>query len=161
MTMRWCETLLIPIFNKIFTPYKSLYKCIKSFTTAVISTTSSNSIYAINFQFRLLELNSLSSLNEIFREIATRVNDNSLSSTLSDLLVIYNVDVITREEVHSIVIDNLLWLHTHTNDIRRFLDDFHHSTSASSSSLPFKAISYLVITFGLASNWIMSHSDGC
>lgn len=129
-------------------------KCIKSLTTASISITSSHSIYAINFQFRLLELNALSSLNEIFQEIATRVNDNSMSSTLSDLLVIYNVDVITRKDVHSIVNDNLLWLDTHTDNIRRFLNDFHHSTSAS-CSLPFKAISCLVITFGLALNWIM------
>ena len=96
-----------------------------------------------------------------FSEIATRVNDNSMSSTLSDLLVIYNVDVITREEIHSIASDNLLWLDTHTNNIRRFLNDFHDSTSASSSSLPFKAISYLVITLAMASNWIMSYSGGC
>lgn len=94
----------------------------------------------------------MSSLNVIFYEIATHINDDDMSSFLSDLLNIYNMDVITREQVHSIVRDNLLWLDTHTNSIRIFLDDFHNA----STSLAFKAISYLVIIFGLASNWIMS-----
>lgn len=77
-----------------------------------------------------------------------RVNDNGMSSTLSDLLVIYNIDVITRNEVHSIVNDNLHWLETHTDNIRIFLNDFHNSAALI-------AISYLVIVFALANNWIM------
>lgn len=100
----------------------------------------------------MLDLDEKSSLDEIFREIATRVNDASMSSILSDLLAIYNVNAITREEVNSIVNDNLRWLNAHSNNIRIFLNDFHNA----SASLALRAISYLVIIFGLASNWIIS-----
>lgn len=106
----------------------------------------------LSISSRLLDLDAKSKLNEIFHEIATLINDASMSSILSDLLAIYNVDAITRDEVHSIVYNNLHWLDTHTNNIRIFLNDFHNA----STSLAFKAISYLIIIFGLALNWIMS-----
>lgn len=86
-----------------------------------------------------------------------RVNDNNMSSTLSDLLVIYNCDEFTRMDLYSIIRDNLHWIDIHTNDIRIFLNNFHHA-SISSSSSSFQAISHLIILFGLASNSIICYT---
>ena len=95
-----------------------------------------------HFQFRLLELNSLSSMNGILRDIADRINDDSLSVTLSDLLVIYNVNKSIQEEIQTIVSGNLQWLNTHSSDIQDFLNDFHNSTSLSTTST---VVWYLVV----------------
>lgn len=107
---------------------------------------SVKSIDSINdihfFQFRLNELNALSSMNEILQDIADRINDNSLSATLSDLLVIYNVNKDVNEEIQTIVDGNLQWLNAHSSDIQDFLNDFHSSTSLSTTST---VVWYLVV----------------
>lgn len=114
---------------------------------------SIDTIIAINFQFRLLELNTMSSMNIILRDIAGRINDNSLSAILSDLLVMYNINTSMQEEIHAIVSANLQWLNAHSSDIQDFLDDFHSSTSLSAHhSSKCTIIWYLVvIMFGFFS----------
>lgn len=81
-------------------------------------------------------------MNEILRDIADRINDNSLSATLSDLLVIYNVNKDVNEEIQTIVDSNLQWLNAHSSDIQDFLNDFHSSTSLSTTST---VVWYLVV----------------
>jgi hypothetical protein len=82
-------------------------------------------------------------MNEILRDIADRINDNNLSATLSDLLVIYYVNKDVKEEIHTIVSGNMQWLNTHSSDIQDFLNDFHNSTSLSTTSTA--VVWYLVV----------------
>ena len=69
-------------------------------------------------------------MNEIFLEIASYVNNYEMSLVLSDLLIIYNVDEITRRKVRLIINENLNWIDTHSGDIRNFLNDFHGSSGS-------------------------------
>jgi hypothetical protein len=84
----------------------------------------------------------MSSMNEILRDIADRINENSLLSTLADLLVIYNVNKDVKEEILRTVSSNLQWLNTHSSDIQDFLNDFNNSTSLPTLSI---VVWYLVI----------------
>lgn len=107
----------------------------------------------------LLQLDAMSSMNEIFRDIAKRINNNVMSSTLYDLLIIYNIDDNVRREIHTIVDGNIQWLQKHTRDIQEFLNDYHNKkvTPASSEFLTsmLETVSSLIIMFGLAFNWII------
>lgn len=93
-----------------------------------------------------------STLNSIFRELADRVNTETLRKELIDLIVLYSIDE-TEDALNATAEMNLLWLATYSDDIQEFLDDFFRTGAASASS----TISCFIILFGLALNWIMQN----
>lgn len=93
----------------------------------------------------------MSSLNTIFRGIANRINNEELFKELTDLLVIYNINEATANDVKAISVENLTWIATYSGDIQDFLDSFFGNGSSAST------FSCLVIVFGLAFNWIMQN----
>lgn len=108
---------------------------------------------SLSLVFRLDELDSSRlSLNSVFLGIASRVNSVSTAKELTDLLVIYNIDEQTADNITVIIEKNLQWLATYSNDIQRFLDDFFRSGSA-----PASTFSCFIIVFGLTLNWIMQN----
>lgn len=104
------------------------------------------------FSNRLNDLNSLPSLNSILLRIAKRVNSNSLEKDLEDLLVIYDIDKATENDIRAITNENLQWVATNSDDIQDFLDDFFRSSSHRASTFP-----SFIIVFGLTFNWIMQN----
>lgn len=94
----------------------------------------------------------VSTLNSIFRGIANQINNDRLLKELTDLLVIYNIDDETANDVRKTTDVNLLWIATHSNDIQIFLNNFFRNGSS-----PASTISCLIIVFGLAFNWIMQN----
>ncbi|KAG5671283.1 hypothetical protein PVAND_001488 [Polypedilum vanderplanki] len=79
--------------------------------------------------------NIMSAMNQVFHDIALKVNDEILFATLSDILVIYDIDKITQNEIHTIIKENLRFIERHKSDIEDFLEDFHSNASLVVSSI--------------------------
>jgi hypothetical protein len=100
----------------------------------------------------LKSLDSLQSLNSIFRGIANRINTREQLKELKDLIVIYDINEATEDAIMEITEENLLWRETYSGEIQEFLDDFFRNSSTLTSTVP-----CFIILFGLALNWIMQN----